>query len=268
MVVPYNSKELSTAGKSGTSAAASPFVVAIVIAGIDFLPGFLNGCILLFVFSAANSDLYIASRTIHGLAIKGQAPSFLGKTNQQGVPYYALGLAALIACIAFLNVSTGSKKVFGYFVNLVSIFGLLTWISILVSHMYFVRARIAQNVPNSDLRYKSPFGFWGSGIACFFCILIALTKNFVAFTYNPSWGSFDYKTFITGYLGIPLYLAMILGYKVSMKSKGVKPETADLWTGKAAIDAAEQEWLAKEAEARVNGTAGSWLYRHTLGLFF
>lgn len=93
--------------------------------------------------------------------------------------------------IAFLNVSTGSKKVFGYFVNLVSIFGLLTWISILVSHIYFVRARRAQGVPENALRYKSPFGLWGSVFALFFCCLIALTKNFSVFI-----GGFDYKNFI------------------------------------------------------------------------
>jgi len=60
------------------------------------------------------------------------------------VPVYGLALSALVCCIAFLNISTSSKLVFGYFVNLVSIFGLLSWITILVSHIYFVRARKAQ----------------------------------------------------------------------------------------------------------------------------
>lgn len=196
MIVPYDSDLLAFATDASTSAAASPFVVAIVIAGIDTLPSFLNACILIFVFSAANSDLYIASRTIHGLALKNQAPAFLAKTNNRGVPYYALGVSALISCIAFLSVAEDSADVFKYFVNLVSIFGLLTWISILVSHIYFVKARIAQGVPMSDLRYKSPFGLWGSYIALAFCCLIALTKNFAVFTYSEDYGNFDYKNFI------------------------------------------------------------------------
>jgi amino acid permease len=37
---------------------------------------------LIFVFSAANSDLYIASRTLHGLALKGHAPKVLAKTTK------------------------------------------------------------------------------------------------------------------------------------------------------------------------------------------
>jgi hypothetical protein len=75
---------------------------------------------LIFVFSASNSDLYIASRTLHGLAVKKQAPTIFAVTDKRGVPFYALGLSALIACIAFLNVAEDSAEVFGYFVNLVS----------------------------------------------------------------------------------------------------------------------------------------------------
>lgn len=63
MCIPYNSELLQGASKASTSAAASPFVAAIKEAGINALPGILNACILLFVFSAANSDLYIAVGT-------------------------------------------------------------------------------------------------------------------------------------------------------------------------------------------------------------
>lgn len=263
MVVPYNSPELAFANKNKNSASASPFVVAVKLAGITFLPGFLNACILIFVFSASNSDLYIASRTIHGLALKGQAPKFLAKTNKHGVPYYALGASALFCLLAFMNVSGNSKQVFGYFVNLVSIFGLLTWISILVSHIYFIKARRAQGVADDSLRYKSPFGLWGSYIALAFCCLVALTKNFAVFTKG-----FDWRNFITGYLGIPLYLGMIIGYKLIMKTKEIKPHEADLFTGKDIIDADEQEWLAKEAAEKAAGKNGNWVYRHTLAYIF
>ncbi|KAK3676972.1 amino acid transporter [Recurvomyces mirabilis] len=269
MVVPYNSKELAFATKASSSAAASPFVVAIKLAGIQTLPGFLNGCILIFVFSAANSDLYIASRTLHGLALKRQAPGFLARTDKRGVPYFALGASALVCCLAFMSVSTSSKVVFTYFVNLVSIFGLLTWISILVSHIYFKKALRAQGVNERDMRYRSPFGMWGSTVALVFCIIIAFTKNFTVFIHSPkTYGNFDYKNFITGYLGIPLYIFMIFGYKLIMRTKGVKPAEADLWTGKDVIDADEQEWLAKEAAEKASGKQASSLYRHTFGYLF
>jgi yeast amino acid transporter len=109
MLVPYNSPELLFANKASSSASASPFVVATELSGIKHLPGILNGCILLFVFSTSNSDLYIASRTIYGLACEGKAPRILAKTDRRGVPIYALGLSALFALLAFMNVADDSK---------------------------------------------------------------------------------------------------------------------------------------------------------------
>lgn len=272
MLVPYDSEELAFATKASSSASASPFVVAIKLAGINALPGILNGCILLFVFSASNSDLYIASRTIYGLASEGKAPRIFARTDARGVPIYALGISAAFALLAFMNVSDDSKTVFGYFVNLVTIFGLLTWISILVAHIYFVKARRAQNVPDTALAFRAPLGPAGSYGALALCILIAITKNFTVFTHSKTYGNFDYKNFITGYLGIPLYLIMIFGYKWWTGCKGVKPEDADLWSGKDAIDREEEEFLAAkrahELERSKAGKGGSWFYRTFISWLF
>ncbi|KAI1467040.1 putative amino acid permease [Daldinia caldariorum] len=258
MCVPYNSPDLifatdpsknPNAGKNANSsnASASPFVVAIKLAKIPALDHILNACILLFVFSAANSDLYIASRTLYGLSSDGAAPSIFRKTDSRGVPLYSLFTSAAFALLAFLNVSDDSKQVFSYFVNLTTIFGLLTWISILVTHIWFVRARRAQNLTNDMMPYKAPLGLWGSYAALFMCILIALTKNYDVFT--GDWSK-KYPTFITGYLGIPIYLILILGHKAWTKSKGVRPHECDFYTGKDIIDREEEEFLASQAAKR------------------
>jgi len=109
-----------------TGAAASPFVVAIQNASIPglshlsrgliflVLPGFLNACILLFVISAANSDLYICSRTLYALALGGSAPAILAKTDKRGVPIVSLGVCASFCCLAYLNVVEASAVVFKY----------------------------------------------------------------------------------------------------------------------------------------------------------
>ncbi|KAK7537145.1 dicarboxylic amino acid permease [Phyllosticta citribraziliensis] len=263
MIVPYDSEELAFATTKSNSAAASPFVVAIRLAKIDALPGIINACILLFVFSASNSDLYIASRTIYGLASQGKAPRILARTDSRGVPIYSLALSACFCLLAYMNVADDAKTVFSYFVNLVTIFGLLTWISILVTHIYFIRARKAQGVDPASLAYVAPLGAAGSYVALFFCILIAITKNFSVFT----GGSFDYKNFITGYLGIPLYLILIFGAKWWSKTEGVRPETADLWSGKDEIDREEQEFLEKEREHRKANNGGSFYERFVAWLF-
>ncbi|CAG8884716.1 unnamed protein product [Penicillium nalgiovense] len=272
-LVPYNSPKLlfalSDDNKKKGSAAASPFVVAIELAAIPILPHILNACILLFVFSAANSDLYIATRTIYGLAREGKAPKIFARTDRRGVPVPALAISSVIALLGYMNVSSDSKTVFKYFVNLVTIFGLLTWISILVTHIYFVRARKAQGVPEESLAYKAPLGVAGSYFALGFCILIAFTKNFDVFIHNPkTYGNFDYKNFITAYLGIPLYLIMIFGYKFATGCKGVDPMTADLFTGKDEIDREEALYLArKEAQAEKHNNA-NWFYRTFVSWLF
>ncbi|KAM5435791.1 amino acid transporter [Microsporum ferrugineum] len=269
MVVPYNHPDLLFANKASNSASASPFVVAIQIAGIKILPSIFNACILVFVFSAANSDLYIATRTIYGLAREGKAPAILARTNRSGVPIYALALSTMFALLAYLNVSDDSKVVFGYFVNLVTMFGLLSWISILVTHIYFIRARQAQNVPETSLAFKAPFGATGSYGALAFCCLIAITKSFNVFVHDPkTYGNFDYKNFITSYLGIPVYLILLFGYKFYTKTEGVKAAEADLWSGKDEIDREEAEFLAQEAVKREQQGNAGWFYRRFVSWLF
>jgi amino acid transporter len=104
-----------------------------------------------------------------------------------------------------------------------------------------------------------------------FCILIAIFKGFANFIHNPtSYGDFDYKNFITAYLGIPLYIIMIFGYKLVMKSQRVKPETADMYGGKQRIDDEEAEFIANQI-AKQDGqveTPMQKLYRNTIGAIF
>ncbi|KAJ5933686.1 Dicarboxylic amino acid permease [Penicillium verhagenii] len=267
-LVPFNSKRLAFAIGATSSAAASPFVVAIELSGIPVLSHIINACILIFAFSAANSDLYIVTRTVYGLAREYKAPGIFARTDRRGVPVFAMGVPTCFSLLAFMNVSNDSKVIFKYFVNLVTIFGLLTWISILVSHIYFVRARKAQNIPLESLAYVAPLGVRGSYFALAFCILIAFTKNYDVFTHNKKWGNFDYKSFITAYLGIPLYLIFIGGYKLLTRCKGVKPETADLWTGKDEIDREEAAYVAKrEAEAQKHAQS-HWIYQKFVSWLF
>ncbi|CUM66554.1 uncharacterized protein PRCAT00004223001 [Priceomyces carsonii] len=248
MCVPFNDKRLIFAASAGTSASASPFVVAIQNARIRVLPQIINAAILLFVFSASNSDMYIGSRTLYGLAVNGKAPKIFARTNKNGVPIYALGVSVLFCLLAYMNVSSSAKTIFIYFVNVVSMFGLLTWISILVTHICFMRAVISQGYDrHSYLVWCAPFQPYASYVALFLCIIIAIFKNFTVFI-----GDFQYKTFITGYIGIPVYLLMLFGYKIFMKSKRVLPETADLYTFKDVIDNDEAIYLEKEAIRKEN----------------
>ncbi|VEU20459.1 DEKNAAC101348 [Brettanomyces naardenensis] len=271
--VAYNDPALLAAKKATVSnAAASAFVVAINNAKISGLPDVMNACILIFIISATNSDLYIATRNAYGLSANGMFPKVLSRTNSKGVPIFALGFASLFCCLAFMVCSSSSQKVFNYFVNVVSIFGLLTWISILVTFLYFMKAVKAQGYDrNKDFVYKAPFQPYGTYIALTACVFISLIKNFTVFIGH---GPFDYQTFITGYIGIPVYLICLVAYKVIKKTKTVLPEEADLVTYKAPIDAEQleyEEMMAEKAARRKEQGKGKdleWWYDHTLGYMF
>jgi yeast amino acid transporter len=79
---------------------------------------------------------------------------------------------------------------------MVSIFGLLSWISILVSHIFFVKARRVQGITETSMAYVAPQGITGSLIALVFCCIIAVTKNFTAFLLKKEDGTFDTTKFI------------------------------------------------------------------------
>lgn len=232
MVLPYDSPELVFALGAKTGASASPYTAAIRVAGIKVLPTILNACILLFVIGTANSDLYIVSRTLYGLSKRGYAPRVFQYTNSRGVPLAGIAMGCLGCCLGFLNVSNSSRTVFRYLVNLVTIFGMITWACILFTHIQFKRGQRRQNIPNSVMPYNAPLGLYGSYGSLAFTILIIFTKNFTVFIPSPStYGAFNYTEFITGYIGIPVFCILFVSFKFWKKTKVVPLDHMDLTTG-------------------------------------
>lgn len=120
ILVPYNDHTLAEAFAKGLpGAAASPYVVAMDRLGIPILPHIVNAMILLAAFSAGNSYVYCASRSLYGLALDGKAPRLFTKCTKRGVPIYCVTVVMLIALLAFLQVSNSASVVLDWFVNLV-----------------------------------------------------------------------------------------------------------------------------------------------------
>ena len=109
-----------------------------------------------------------------------------------------------------------------------TMFSLLAWISILVTHLAFIRARRAQQVPDKALAFKAPLGAVGSAIALVFCVLIIAIRSFDILDPEASTCRFDYIAFLTSYLAIPLYVCLIAGYKGFTRCASVSPSEVDL----------------------------------------
>ncbi|KAK4046398.1 amino acid transporter [Microbotryomycetes sp. JL221] len=245
LIVKANDPELLRSLKESTGASASPFVVAIRRANIRVLPDIINASILLFVMSAANSDLYIGSRTLYGLAAEGQAPRIFMRTNRYGTPFVALAFCSVICCIAFMAVSSGSRQVFTYFVALVTIFGALTWMSILFSHIRFMQALKAQGISRDTLPWKAPFQPYAAWIAFVITAIVTFFKGFDAFT-----PTFNHKGFITNYLGLPIYFFLLVGFKVWHKTKLIPLQEVDLVSGRREFDEDQAMWEEREAKEK------------------
>ncbi|ESK96929.1 dicarboxylic amino acid permease [Moniliophthora roreri MCA 2997] len=254
LVVPSTDDELFVATKSKAGAAASPFVVATTLVGIKVLNHIINGAILLFVMSAANSDLYIGSRTLYGLAVEGKAPRIFRRVNRMGVPYPALMFCTLFCGLVFLNVKSSGARVFTWFVNLVSTFGAITWICICYSHLRFMKALKAQGRSRDQLPYKAPLQPFGSWFALIATAIVTLFKGFDSFI-----GTFKVDGFVTSYIALPTFVVMYIGYKVVMKTKVHRIDEIDLVTGLKEIDDEEQRYLAEhQAASEAKGPRTRW----------
>jgi amino acid transporter len=125
---------------------------------------------LIFTISAANSDQYIATRTLYGMAKDGNAPKvsysicypltwadiqIFTRCTKRGVPYVAFAFTGCFMGLAYLVASGDALKIFDYFTSSVTVFGSLTWISILASHVGFMRGMKAQGLSRDTLPYKA-----------------------------------------------------------------------------------------------------------------
>lgn len=227
MLVPYNLDDLAITS-TDKAMTASAFVVAMRGTHAAVLLHLLNVCLLLFVLSSANQALWVATRILHGLAVDHNAPAILSQTGCTGTPIVSLGACSVLSSLAYLNISGDSQTLFDQFVNMSTMFSLLAWISILVTHLAFVRARRAQRIPDKALAFKAPLGAVGSAIALVFCVLIIAIRSFDILDPEASTCRFDYIAFLTSYLAIPLYVCLIAGYKGFTRCASVSPSEVDL----------------------------------------
>lgn len=156
ILVPFNDAELSAAFKNAEpGAAASPYVVAMNRLGIPVLPHIVNAMVLLSAFSAGNSYVYCASRSLYGLALEGKAPKFFTICTRNGVPLYCVIVVLLIALLSFLQLSNNTAVVLDWFVSLVTASQLINFSCMCVSYLCFYRALKAQGISRDTLPYKS-----------------------------------------------------------------------------------------------------------------
>ncbi|KAI9840639.1 MAG: hypothetical protein M1837_001408 [Sclerophora amabilis] len=231
--VPYNDTEMAAAFEDGLpGAAASPYVLAMRRFGIRVLPDIVNAMVLTAAFSAGNSYVYCASRSLFGLALEGKAPKFLRKCTRSGVPIYCVGITLLIALLSFLQVSNNAAVVLDWFVKLVTASQLINFSVMSFTFIRFMKACQAQGLDRRSLPY---FGFW-QPFAAYYALTGTMVMTFVGgyTVFLP--GNWEVPSFLFSYTMIGVFPILYFGWKIWRKTKFLRPDEVDLVQGVEDID--------------------------------
>ncbi|KAI0321691.1 amino acid permease [Amylostereum chailletii] len=230
LLVPSNDALLNL---NSSTAASSPFVIAIQRSGIKVLPDIINACLLTSAWSAASSDLYTSSRALYGLAVAGNAPAIFKRTTKNGLPYVALCLSTAFAFLAFMGVKSGSGKVFGWFSNMTAVAGLMTWFGISVTYIRFYAGMKAQGIDRSKLPYASKLNPYCAWYSAFASVIVCLFSGWSVFL-KDNWNT---ATFITNYLPLMLFPVLYVGARLWTRTPPVHARDMDFISGLAEIEA-------------------------------
>jgi lysine-specific permease len=174
----------------------------------------MNAVILSSVLSCGNSSMYVASRMLYAMSHSRKAPRLFRNVNGRGVPVAALLATGSVSALAFFSTLIGDQKIYQIFYNASSLTGFIIWLGIAVCHLRFRKAWIAQGRSLDDLKFKSKFFPYGPWIALVLFLAVLFGANINVFQ-APVFSWFD---FITGYLMIPVFIALYLGHKIRNKT--------------------------------------------------
>ncbi|KAI0798668.1 amino acid permease [Irpex lacteus] len=231
LLVPSNHPDLAL---QTSTAAKSPFVIAIKRAGISGLPSVINVALLTAAVSAASSDLYTASRSLYGLALKGNAPWFFAKVSRSGLPYYSVAFSASFGLLAYMAVSSGAGRVFGWFANMTSVSGLMSWFGISIIYTRFYAGVKAQGLDRRSLPFRAPLQPFAAWYSAAFALFVCIMSGWAVFL-KGNWAT---DVFITNYIPLVLFWILYVGARIWKRSKWIAPEDMDFKTGLDIVEAA------------------------------
>lgn len=208
-VVPADDPTLNNYHKHGAN--ISPFVQAMELAKLLKLATFYKVVIIIAVMSMANTSIYASSRALQALCAKGMGPRVFAKVIKfKGLPVYAVVVAIVFGCLAFVSSAPEGNKMFLWLLSIAGLSNYFTWGSILVSQIRMRQAMREQRREPRDLLWRNPFGIWGSWLGLFICVLGVLAPVITAFW--PLSKIYDGEAIARNIFGFFGIVALWLGY--------------------------------------------------------
>ncbi|OAP60691.1 hypothetical protein AYL99_05693 [Fonsecaea erecta] len=242
VVIPYNDPTLvaivNGTQSGGGTAAASPYVIAMKNLKVEVLPHITNALLVTSIFSAGNTYTYCATRSLYGLALEHRAPKFLTTCTKHGVPIWSFCVVMLFPLLSFLSVSSGSSQVLTWLINLITAGGIIDYIVMCVTYLFFYRACKAQGVDRNSFPYTGWFQPYCGWIGLVWMTVIVIFYGYSAFT------PWDVGTFFSYYTMVIVAPVLYLGWKLIKRTKTVSPLEADLVWERPVVDAYEATFIS------------------------
>jgi len=159
----------------------SPFVRVFAHTGVPYAAGVMNFVVLTAALSSMNANTYLAGRMLFSLSRGDYAPKLLGRLSKSGAPTAAIvvsGVAILAAAALSKFTPLAYNDLFG-----VATFGaIITWITILVSHLAFRRRNPVETLP-----VRMPFFPGLQIVGLILLVAILVTMGLDTEFWNISW---------------------------------------------------------------------------------
>jgi len=224
LLIPYTDPSLLKSDV--TDIGVSPFTLVFERAGIALAASVMNAVILTAILSAGNSGMYASTRMLYALACEGKAPRLFARLSRNGVPLNALYMTTLVGALCFLTSIFGNQTVYLWLLNMSGMTGFIAWLGIAVCHFRFRRAYVRQGRDLKALPYRAPFFPFGPLLAFVLCLVITLGQNYGAF----AGGHVDWAGVMATYIGIPLFVVIMLAYRFRHHTRLVPLQDIDLGT--------------------------------------
>lgn len=99
--------------------------------------------------------------------------------------------------------------------------------TIALTHIRFRNGMRAQGQPIDELPFKAMWYPYGTYAALAANVFLIFFQGYTAFL-NP----FSAKNFVISYILLPVFAALLIGYKLWNRTKLIKLTEMDLWTGR------------------------------------
>ncbi|MFT8720239.1 amino acid permease [Acetobacter sp.] len=122
----------------------SPFVLAMATMHVPGAAFIVRIVVLSAIVSCLNSSLYVTTRTLKGLALRGEAPAFLAVTASNGTPRNAVLFSGAVGLFVAFSSILAPGTVFAFLLSATGAIMLFAYLFIVTAHLSLRRRAITE----------------------------------------------------------------------------------------------------------------------------